>query len=208
MNNQANVKNFIAVPVYSGLLCDQNQNVERTYTATVNGGSMGQSDYDEASEQEPSARVSRLTRIRLQKLGFLVGAFLIGAIGSLPYWINTSHRERQANDMQQSTSVSDIKQAADTQTEPATPKAVTPGSNTSGHASTKLTVNGEAVPLPSNGSLHRTTSDDNSKTDLDVTVHNQSTSTGNSSSTSVNLQTSSLSSGNQNSLSIGRSPSE
>jgi len=168
---------------------------------------MGQSDYDEAPEQEPSARVSRLTRIRLQKLGFLLGALLIGAIIRLPYWINTSRHERQASDMQP-TSVSDIKQAADTQAEPATPKAVTPSSNTSGHASTKLTVNGEAVPLPSNGSLHRTTSDGDSKTDLDVTVHNQSTSTGNSSSTSVNLQTSSLSSGPQSSLGIGRSPSE
>lgn len=150
---------------------------------------MNQSDYDNGASRQGSAALSNLFWPLRHKLGFLFGAFLVGAVGSIPLWAGASSTRPSTTRLSQFSSATPIQPGTDAQ-EPAAPRAAAADNQ----SNTRLTVNGKHIPLPSNGSYHQVTSDANGKASLDVSVSNQVSGDSASSNTSVNVQSSSLSS--------------
>lgn len=75
-----------------------------------------------------------------------------------------------------------LRQNDDVTKQPATTESVHDDGDGS---TTQVTVNGESVTVPENGSYHRTTDDGNTRTDIDVDSRQQENTSGNGSSSSA-----------------------
>jgi hypothetical protein len=122
---------------------------------------------------------------------------LLAAVAVIPYVSASSHDEAASIRSQQaSDSQSQSKNRLDSPKEPAMSETdETPSTNHSS-SQTSVTVNGQSVDVPANGSYHNVSQDANGRTE--VTVQSSQSSSGdashNSSSSSVNLDVNSQSS--------------
>ena len=64
-------------------------------------------------------------------------------------------------------------------------------SSSNGDGEVDVTVNGEEVPVPPNGRVHKTIGDNNNRTVVDIQIDNDSSSTNSYSSTTINVDSSS-----------------
>lgn len=97
-------------------------------------------------------------------------------------------------------------QPASVAEQPTTQPTQTQASASQSNTDTKVHINGEAVTVPPNGSVHRTIQDDNGTTNVDVSVHaNTSGTTTSVSSSSVSSSVTATNQSSQSSVSINNS---
>lgn len=138
-------------------------------------------------------------------IGSLAGLLLLPAAG---YAINsrlsnneaTHNSNSPSNSSNQGAGISDGSSTQQvlpsTATNSASTNVQTDTNQSSGsNAQTSLTINGQNVPVPANGSVHKTIVGNNSQTDVDVNVQNSGTATSQHSSTSLQVFSNSSSSG-------------
>lgn len=87
-----------------------------------------------------------------------------------------------------------------------TQRSPTMSSSNQSQSSTQVNINGQNIPVPSNGTVHRTIQDANGQTNVDISVSNSSSGTESSQHTGVNVE--SYSSSSVSTSSSGNSSSQ
>lgn len=167
-------------------------------TEFTRGVDMTHSDYDEETGQRPTHSLRRTAALlpfrTWRNAAFLFGVFAVAGVGSAPLW-SSAGNNKDTGEVSNNDAVSSSSLAG----------TASPGSSKAANSQkearsseTELTVNGENIPLPSNGTYHSSTSNENGRSTLDVTINNQSSGTTNSTSTSIDFRSNSSSSSTTN----------